>query len=193
MGRIRDRLTYANVMVTVLAFVVLGGTAWAVAKNSVGSKQIKAGAVKTADIADQAITAEKVQDGSLSAADLAPGVAGGDTIVRSKTETVALTCTETNPVPGTYFLTCSGQATVSAACQSGEQATGGGYTAPAPPTTTSGPTSGISITDNRPEPTSGTPNGWALRAVAFGSNSGPNPGLARPADPEVTAYAVCST
>ena len=35
MSGIRKHLTYSNVMVTVLAFVVLGGTAWAVAKNSV--------------------------------------------------------------------------------------------------------------------------------------------------------------
>jgi hypothetical protein len=50
MKRLRGKLTYSNVMVTVLAFVVLaGGTAYAASeilpKNSVGSKQIKKGAV----------------------------------------------------------------------------------------------------------------------------------------------------
>jgi hypothetical protein len=50
MKRLRTHLTYANVTVTLLAFVVLaGGTAVAATqmlpKNSVGSKQIKKGAV----------------------------------------------------------------------------------------------------------------------------------------------------
>lgn len=52
--RMRSKLTYANVMVTVLAFVVLGGTAWAageLGKESVGTKQLKKGAVTRAKIA----------------------------------------------------------------------------------------------------------------------------------------------
>lgn len=60
---IRPRLTYANVMVTVLAFIVLGGGAVAatkVPKKSVGPKQLKANAV----------TGPKVKDGSLSGADI---------------------------------------------------------------------------------------------------------------------------
>jgi hypothetical protein len=48
MRRLREKLTYANVMVTVLAFVVLGGSAYAATqlpKDSVGTAQIKKGAV----------------------------------------------------------------------------------------------------------------------------------------------------
>lgn len=190
MNRFRERLTYSNVMVTLLAFIVLGGTAWAVAKNSVGSKQIKKGAVKTADIANQAINGSKVEDGSLGAADLAPGTLAAATTVRSATQTVPLTCNETQPVPGTYFLNCAGQATVSARCENGEHATGGGHSAPPP--SNSQPTSGVGVSDSRPDPASGTPNGWTVAAFATGSNSGSNPGLARPPDPEVTVHAVCS-
>ena len=45
--RLRDNLTYANVMVTILAFIVLGGVAYAAGlpANSVGTKQLKIGAV----------------------------------------------------------------------------------------------------------------------------------------------------
>jgi hypothetical protein len=55
MKRLRGKLTYSNVMVTVLAFIVLaGGTAYAATemlpKNSVGSKQIKKGAVGPAKL-----------------------------------------------------------------------------------------------------------------------------------------------
>lgn len=63
MKRLRGKLTYANVMVTILAFVVLcGGAAVAaveLGKNSVGTKQLKRGAV----------TSAKVKDGSLQAKD----------------------------------------------------------------------------------------------------------------------------
>jgi hypothetical protein len=65
--RVRPKLTYANVMVTLLAFVVFaGGGAYAaskLSKNSVGSKQIQR----------DAVTSPKVKNGSLKPADLAAG------------------------------------------------------------------------------------------------------------------------
>ena len=59
MRHLRGRLTYANVMATIAVFIALGGAAYAAVKlpkNSVGTKQLKNGAV----------TAEKVQSGSLT-------------------------------------------------------------------------------------------------------------------------------
>jgi hypothetical protein len=55
MNRMRAKLTYSNVMVTILAFVVLtGGSAYAATemlpKNSVGSKQLKKEAVTPAKL-----------------------------------------------------------------------------------------------------------------------------------------------
>ena len=73
----KPRLTYANVMVTILAFVVLGGGAYAATqlpKNSVGKKQIKNGAVTRAKIADGAVDGSKIADHSLRAADLNPSI-----------------------------------------------------------------------------------------------------------------------
>jgi hypothetical protein len=49
----RERLTYANVMSTIAVFVVLGGTGYAatrLARDSVGSPQIRNGAIKNVDI-----------------------------------------------------------------------------------------------------------------------------------------------
>ena len=64
MRRIRSKLTYANVMVTILAFVVLGGaTAFAagkLAKNSVGTKQIKNGSVTGIKIKKGTITGTNI-------------------------------------------------------------------------------------------------------------------------------------
>jgi hypothetical protein len=71
----KPRLTYANVMVTILAFIVLGGGAYAASqlpKNSVGKKQIKNGAVARAKIADGAVDSSKVADHSLKGTDLNP-------------------------------------------------------------------------------------------------------------------------
>lgn len=77
MARIREKLTYANVVATLALIVALGiGTAWAgthLSKNSVKSKQIKDGAVQNADLASDAVTSGKVKDGSLLGADFAAG------------------------------------------------------------------------------------------------------------------------
>jgi hypothetical protein len=61
--RIKPKLTYANVMVTLLAFVVLGGGAYAAAKigagdikkDAVRSKHIKNGEVRSGDLDQQGI------------------------------------------------------------------------------------------------------------------------------------------
>ena len=48
MGRFRPKFSCANVMVTILAFIVLGGGAYAATqlpKNSVGSKQVRKGSI----------------------------------------------------------------------------------------------------------------------------------------------------
>jgi hypothetical protein len=69
-------LTYANVMATIAVFVALGGSSYAavtLGKNSVRSKHIKNGEVKTVDLATNAVTSAKVKNGSLLAADFGAG------------------------------------------------------------------------------------------------------------------------
>ena len=68
MRRLRPHLTYANVMVTLLAFIVLGASAYAVAiapKNSVVSRSIKNGQVKSADAADNGLTGTDIKESTL--------------------------------------------------------------------------------------------------------------------------------
>jgi hypothetical protein len=63
----RARLTYANVTATLALFVALGGTTYAAAKlprNSVGTAQLRPGAVHSTDIADRTV---RVQDIAVSA------------------------------------------------------------------------------------------------------------------------------
>jgi hypothetical protein len=64
-----------NVLGLTALFIALGAGAYAAGlpKNSVKAKQIKAGAVKNAELADDAVTSQKVEDGSLLGADFAAG------------------------------------------------------------------------------------------------------------------------
>lgn len=70
---LKARASFANVMSILAVFIALGGSAWAVSKNSVGSKQLKPGAVANSDLADDAVTSPKVAKGSLLGSDFAPG------------------------------------------------------------------------------------------------------------------------
>ena len=62
----RPRLSYANVVSSLALFVALGGTSYAVARNSIGTPQLKA----------DAVTSAKVKNGSLRNGDLAPSARG---------------------------------------------------------------------------------------------------------------------
>ena len=87
--RLRDRLTYANVIATLALFIALGGTSYAALKlprNSVGPTQIKTGAVSSSELRDRSI---RLQDINKSArASLrgqigpqgAPGTAGASAV-----------------------------------------------------------------------------------------------------------------
>lgn len=66
LARLHSRLTYANVVASLALFVALGGVSWAAVTlpaNSVGKRQLKSNAV----------TSEKVANGSLKAGDFAAG------------------------------------------------------------------------------------------------------------------------
>ncbi len=90
-----SKLTYANVMVTILAFVVLaGGTAFAagqLGKNSVGSKQLKKNSVTAAKIKKSAVTTAKIANGAISGAKV--NLASLGTVPSATTATTAATAT----------------------------------------------------------------------------------------------------
>src|SRR5829696_3894015 len=73
MAALHKHLTYANVMATLAVFGVLAGTAWAISANSVGTKQLKPKAVRSSDLAPNAVTSPKVKNGSLRRRDFAAG------------------------------------------------------------------------------------------------------------------------
>jgi hypothetical protein len=78
--RLGRALTFENVLVTVVAFVVLaGGTAFAaqqLGKKTVGAKQLKANAVTTAKIKKNAVTKAKIRNGSVDSSKVLDGSIG---------------------------------------------------------------------------------------------------------------------
>lgn len=76
---LRPRLTYANVTASLALFLALGGGAYAAVTlpaNSVGSRQLRTGAVQRAKIKNNAVNGTKVLDSSLTGADIAESTLG---------------------------------------------------------------------------------------------------------------------
>jgi hypothetical protein len=92
-----SRLTYANAMSSIAVFIALGGGAYAlsVPKRSVGSKQLRPGAVTTSKVRDRSLRAKDFKRGQLPAlsgtraGDMDPPVAPGTTIASADIETKA--------------------------------------------------------------------------------------------------------
>ena len=79
MKQLTKRLTYANVMSSIAVFLVLGGAtalAAGLAKNSVGSKQLKKNAVTSAKIKNNAVTTAKIKNGAITGAKVNAGSLG---------------------------------------------------------------------------------------------------------------------
>lgn len=68
--RVKVRLTYANVVSSVALFLVLGGTAFALARNSVGNKQLRKNSVSASKIRKDAVNGKKVKNQSLTGSDI---------------------------------------------------------------------------------------------------------------------------
>jgi hypothetical protein len=127
--RLRSRLTYANVVSTLCLFLLLGGGAYAaseLAKNSVGSKQIKNKSVKSKDLAKKsvktknlkgnAVNGAKVQNDSLKGDDIDEStlsVADADRVGGSQVDQISYTA---GPNTGPVQLFSAAGLTVTAAC-----------------------------------------------------------------------------
>ena len=122
MGRLRPRLSYANVMVTILTFIVLGGGAYAATqlpRNSVGSKQIRKGSIKPSDLSAKAKRALVGATGPTGAQGLPgpPGAAGpSDVFFQSNAQGATISCCPRTTIltmdvpagPGRYLLVFNG-------------------------------------------------------------------------------------
>lgn len=75
LDRVRNRLTYANVISSLALFLALSGGAYAltIPSNTIGSKQLKKNAVRASDIRANAVSSSKVKNLSLLAKDFKAG------------------------------------------------------------------------------------------------------------------------
>jgi hypothetical protein len=90
--QIRKRLTYANVMSSIAVFLVLGGAtalAAGLAKNSVGTKQLKNNAVTTAKIKNDAVNGAKVNESTLGTVPSASNASHAGSADKATTATTA--------------------------------------------------------------------------------------------------------
>ena len=101
---LRGKLTYANVISTLcLCLLVGGGTAFAatkLAKNSVGTKQIKNNAITGAKIKKHAVTASKIAPGAISSVPTATNAVHATSADSAGTATNAGTAGSANNLAG---------------------------------------------------------------------------------------------
>ncbi len=168
------RLPSPSLVISCLALgVALGGTSYAASKipdksvgqaalrnGAVGSTKIKANAVNGSKVQDGTLTGRDLQDGTLTAKDLRKGVlpAAGTSVVRQQSG---------DPIAA------GAVGAVSAACQAGERATGGGGGFAGPPTTNDNVTESIPV---------GTEARWRISLFNGGAS---------PRTP--VAYVLCAT
>jgi len=77
--KIRNRLTYANVMSSLAVFLVLGG-ATAFAATKIGSNEIKANAILTGKIKKEAVTTAKIKNSAISTSKIANDAVTGEKV-----------------------------------------------------------------------------------------------------------------
>jgi hypothetical protein len=72
-AKLRSRLNYSNVMATVAVFVALGGTSYAVATGSIGSREIGNNSVRSKDLRNNDVRGKDVRNGTIGTRDVANG------------------------------------------------------------------------------------------------------------------------
>lgn len=76
---LRDHATYANVMATIAVMIALGGTSYAaltLPRNSVGERQIRAGAVRSSEVRNGSLGIKDLSAGARTSLQGATGPAG---------------------------------------------------------------------------------------------------------------------
>jgi hypothetical protein len=183
---LRQRVTYANVTATLALFIALSGGAYAATAlpaKSVGSKQLKHGAVVTANIKTNAVNGSKVLANSLTGADIKES-----SLAKIPSATVADTATHTASsaaLDKATYKTATGSAPASSAanaatatCDAGQHVVGGGVKLDTP---------GVGVVnDSYPD---ANDTAWTAHV---GNASGT--GTGNPATPtNFTVYAICTT
>lgn len=190
LARIRSRLSYANVVATLALFLALGGGAYAAVKlpaNSVGTRQIKPNAIRSADVRDSSLLAKDFRGGELPAGARgaqgpagARGLAGPQGPQGPGCPAADPACRGPQGLPGTNgqngatnLVVRTGSATANplfsiAKCVGAERATGGGGAGG--PILQSAPYISDGHAGDQPAGTGQIPTGWGV-TLASGTAS----------------------
>ena len=143
-----------NLVAYLALFVALGGTSYAAINlpaKSVGTKQLRAGAVKSSAVKDRSLLARDFKAGQLPAgAQGLPGSTGATGAVGTNGATNVTM----------RWASSGGAQTGQVNCLAGERATGGGYGV--------APASSLRFTSSTPEPNviGAAPTGWSVTAAS---------------------------
>ncbi len=170
MHRITPYLSYANVAATLALFLALGGISWAAVtlpSNSVGAKEIKTSAVRSSEVKDGALSGRDFAPGTLLQGPQGPKGDKGDKgdPGQSGAQNVIVRVSSPATLPARGGGGEPGLVSVTASCEPGERAVGGGGE-----TINDGDATGsVGIIASKPQPqTAGsTPTGWATRAANY--------------------------
>lgn len=83
MPAFREHLSYSNLIATTALFIALGSGAWALSKDSIGSRELKKNAVKSAEIADASIKGKDIKNDTLGAQQVSDNGIGAAEIANS--------------------------------------------------------------------------------------------------------------
>lgn len=191
----RLRANHGTTVAYLALFIALGGVSYAAVdlqKNSVGSAEIKKNAVKASEIAKNAVGSPEVKNQSLKCTDLERAAClssadgPGSVVVRSTETTLFQTCTT-----GSTTNCSSPNTEITARCNQGETAVGGGHEGVSEGIPFNSPSFRASNVGNveRPDPRTGSPTGWTVVASGAAGSSSATP----PAAPTITVYALCAS
>ena len=107
LGKLRSRFSSAHLMAGLALFIALGGSAWALQRNSVGTKQLRNGAVKTKKIANGAVKTRKLANDAVTGAKVnelslgqVPSASVADTATSAGTATTAQSAADATELAG---------------------------------------------------------------------------------------------
>jgi hypothetical protein len=99
--RLHERLTFANVTSVIALFIALGGSAWALSKNTVGAPQIKKNAVGSSELKNNKTTGKDVNESSLGKV---PSAANADSATNASSAAIAGNATNLGGLPASEYL-----------------------------------------------------------------------------------------
>ena len=176
MNTLKRHLSVANVLSCIALFIALSGGAYAATAlpvNSVGSKQLKQGAVGTADIKNNAITGTKIR---LSSIGKIPAATNADMSANASHAAAAAALDKLTYKTAAATAPATSAANVATAtCDSGQHVVGGGVKLDSP---------GIGVVNDSYPDAGGT--AWTAH-VGNGSNG------SSAAPFNFTVYAICTT